>query len=69
MWKERCAADRRLPGADRRRTGDQLRGQSGTDRSASLPVVRSVHSFHSRIVRSMNALNNGTLGPTVDHRS
>ena len=26
-WKERCARGPRLPGADRRRTGDQLRGQ------------------------------------------
>src|SRR2546421_480142 len=31
------------------------------------PVRHSVHSFHSSILRSMNALNNGTLGPTVDH--
>ena len=32
------------------------------------PVRRSVHSFHNSILRSMNVLNNGTLGPTVDHR-
>jgi hypothetical protein len=56
-----------LSGCNRRSAGDQLGGQSGTDRSAP-PVRRSIHSFHIPILRSMNGLNNGTYGPTVDHR-
>ena len=64
-WKERCTCGPRLAGADRRRTGDQLRRQRRAGWREG--VRRSVHSFHIRIVRSMNVLNNGTLGPTVDH--
>ena len=56
-----------LSGADRRRTGDQLRGQCGTGRRDDAPVRRSFHSFHSPILRSMNVLNNGPSGPTSDH--
>ena len=66
-WQVRGCARPRLSGADRRRTGDQLRGQRGTDRRDVPPVRRSIHSFHSCIVRSMNVLNNDPHGPTVDH--
>ncbi len=44
-WKESCACGPRLSGADRRRTGDQLRRQRRTNRRNR--VCRSVHSFHS----------------------
>ena len=63
--KKRRGAAAWLSGADRRRTGDQLRGQRGTDRRDDLPVRRSFHSFHSPILRSMNVLNNGPSGPTA----
>src|SRR5207245_1018157 len=51
LRKKRCAGRGWLSGADRRRTGDQLGGQRGPDRSAPL-VCRNVHSFHNPILRS-----------------
>jgi hypothetical protein len=66
-WKERRVRGPWLSGSDRRRTGDQFGGKGRTDRDDP-PVRRSFHSFHNSILRSMNVLNNGTLGPTVDHR-
>src|SRR6185312_357745 len=68
VWrKERGCRGLWLSGADRRRTGDQLRGQRGADRRDAPPVRRSVHSFHSSILRSRDVSHNGTLGPSVDH--
>ena len=61
--KERACRGPWLSGADRRRTGDQLRGQGGADRRDAPPVRRSFHSFHNSILRSMNVLNNGPSGP------
>ncbi len=66
-WKERRVGRPWLSGSDRRRTGDQFGGKGRTDRGDP-PVRRSFHSFHNCILRSMNVLNNGTLGPTGDHR-
>jgi hypothetical protein len=57
----------RLSGADRRRTGDQLRSESRARRRNS--TVTSVHTFHKSILRSIAAFNNGTYGPTVDQRT
>jgi hypothetical protein len=63
-WKERRARGSRLSGADRRRTDDQLRSERRARRRD--PSLASVHTFHSRILRSIADFNNGTYGPTVD---
>ena len=63
-WKESCTCGPRLSGADRRRTGDQLRGQGRACRRDS--SRSSVHTFHRPIVRSIAGYNNGTQGLIVD---